>query len=142
MSDGLPRQDLRGKKILSVDFDGTLHSYSSGWVEADFIPDPPVDGAIEFLSKAIDWFDVHIFSSRSHQPGGIRAMQNWIKYWAYKTLKDEDKALILYQYFNRDSQWPLSKPPAHVSLDDRAWRFDGTFPKMNELDDFKPWNKI
>ena len=63
-----------GKPILCLDFDGVIHSYTSGWKGADVIPDPPVDGALDFLERASAHFDVQIFSSRSNQPGGIEAM--------------------------------------------------------------------
>ena len=29
------------KPILCLDFDGVVHSYTSGWKGADVIPDPP-----------------------------------------------------------------------------------------------------
>jgi hypothetical protein len=32
------------KPILCLDFDGVLHSYTSGWKGAAVIPDPPVPG--------------------------------------------------------------------------------------------------
>lgn len=67
-----------GKPILCLDFDGVLHSYTSGWQGADVIPDPPVPGAIEFLAEASKHFRIAIFSSRSHQEGGISAMQLWL----------------------------------------------------------------
>ena len=53
--------------ILCLDFDGVLHSYTSGWKGARVIPDPPVEGAIDFLSRALDDFRVAVYSSRSHQ---------------------------------------------------------------------------
>ena len=37
------------KPILCLDFDGVIHSYSSGWKGAAVIPDPPVDGAMRFI---------------------------------------------------------------------------------------------
>src|SRR5882672_3079773 len=37
------------KPILCLDFDGVLHSYSSGWKGADVIPDAPTPGMAAFL---------------------------------------------------------------------------------------------
>ena len=42
-----------GPPILAIDFDGVLHSYSSGWKGSRNIPDPPVDGAIEWLNGLV-----------------------------------------------------------------------------------------
>jgi len=67
-----------GKPILCLDFDGVLHSYTSGWKGASVIPDPPVPGAIAFLREAVKSFEVHIFSSRSCQDGGGYAMRAWL----------------------------------------------------------------
>ena len=66
------------KPILCLDFDGVIHSFSSGWKGADVIPDPPVPGAIEFICDALAHFDVAIYSSRSGQAGGIDAMGEWL----------------------------------------------------------------
>ena len=38
-------------------------------------------------------------------------------------------------------RWPLAKPTAIAYIDDRAWRFEGVFPKVRELLEFVPWNK-
>ncbi len=135
------------KPILCLDFDGVLHSYTSGWVEHDFIPDPPVPGAMEFLAEAIKHFDVKIFSSRSQKKydGGQRAMMTWIAYWAKKHLTNAEpdylaNAVINAICYNKNA-WPEDKPPAFVTIDDRAITFDGTFPDMDTLKNFKPWNK-
>ena len=47
--------------ILCLDFDGVLHSYTSGWLGADVIPDPPVPGYAQFLLRAVEVFEVHTF---------------------------------------------------------------------------------
>ena len=69
------------KPILVLDFDGVIHGYQSGWKGAANIPDPPVPGAQEFIVGALDKFEVHILSSRSHQWGGRRAMKRWLWEW-------------------------------------------------------------
>ena len=38
-------------------------------------------------------------------------------------------------------EWPTEKPPAAVTIDDRALTFDGTWPRMIDLVRFQPWNK-
>jgi hypothetical protein len=118
------------KPILCVDFDGVIHSYTSGWKGANNIPDPPVPGAIKFLGEATKFFRVAIFSSRSNEPGGITAMQDW--------LADHTPALC---HWLNEIEWPTEKPAALVTLDDRAITFTGEWPDMQMLLDFKPWNK-
>jgi hypothetical protein len=44
------------KPILSLDFDGVIHSYTSGWKGADVIADPPVPGAFQFIGEALQVF--------------------------------------------------------------------------------------
>lgn len=123
------------KPILCLDFDGVLHSYTSGWKGADVIPDPPVPGAIDFLKEATGSFEVHIFSSRSHQPGGIDAMKAWM-------------AAAIHDHYGMTPFWidliefPTVKPPALVTIDDRAIQFTGNWSEfdVDELLRFKPWN--
>ena len=38
-------------------------------------------------------------------------------------------------------KWPTEKPPAMVTLDDRAITFTGEWPSIETLLAFKPWNK-
>lgn len=132
------------KKILCVDFDGVLHSYTSGWQGADMIPDPPVPGAIEFLIETIKCFEVHIYSSRSHQSGGIVAMQAWLDWHTaqlHMSRHAPNSERVVTVALSPLVQWPTCKPSAHVSLDARGWQFNGTFPSIDELLAFKPWNK-
>ena len=39
-------------------------------------------------------------------------------------------------------QWPRTKPPAHVTIDDRAYQFMGRWEyDLDGLAAFKPWNR-
>lgn len=125
------------KPILCLDFDGVLHSYISGWKGATEIPDPPVPGALEFLEEATRHFSVCIYSSRSNQPGGRDAMLRWL----IKHAGGNEVALQDAPAWVSMIAWPDHKPPALVTLDDRAICFTGVWPSMAELRDFKPWNK-
>jgi hypothetical protein len=126
----------RKKPILCLDFDGVIHSYSSGWKGADLVPDPPVEGAIAFMLSALDHFDVVIFSSRSNQRGGLSAMKMWLRYHAGSTWYESPAGPGL-----EDVRFVTEKPSAMVMLDDRALTFDGTWPTIETLKAFKPWNK-
>lgn len=119
------------KPILCLDFDGVCHSYTSGWKGADVIPDPPVPGLFDFLLEAEEQFEIHIFSTRSLQDGGIEAMVQWFDEWRQKLDKPPLKGL----------HFPVEKPPALVTLDDRAITFNGTWPSPQNLLTFQPWYK-
>lgn len=152
------------KPILCLDFDGVIHSYTSRWQGASVIPDPPVPGALEFIVKALETYEVAIFSSRSHQWGGKRAMKRWLRenlrslgmaenevhvpeWWAetifkhggmdpwYVAVNDASDHIV------QQIKWPWFKPPAKVTIDDRALTFTGVWPALEALDAFKPWNK-
>ena len=38
-------------------------------------------------------------------------------------------------------QFPTHKPPALLTIDDRAFQFKGEFPALDDIENFKPWNK-
>lgn len=120
------------KPILCVDFDGVIHSYSSGWQGVDRVDDPPVPGAIEWLAEATKHFKVVIYSSRSSQRGGIAAMTRWMAQHAGKHLE----VLTMVEF-------AAEKPAAFLTIDDRAIQFEGNWSKLDpqQLLDFKPWNK-
>lgn len=122
-------------KTLVLDFDGVLHSYSSGWVAPTRVPDPPVPGAMGFLVEAVKHFKVDIFSSRSGQPGGIDAMKHWLLLNLSENFGEEGEKAFHKLFF------PTTKPAAHLTIDDRAVCFTGTFPSIDEIKQFKPWNK-
>ena len=119
------------KKIICVDFDGVLHSYTSGWQGIDVIPDPPVEGAIDWLARMIQVpdFEINIYSSRSQDKRGILAMKIWLKKW------------WLHENLINQITFPTQKPAAWLTIDDRAICFDGKFPDYQTIRDFKSWNK-
>lgn len=118
-------------KTILVDFDGTLHSYMAPWQGVHIIPDPPIPGAFQWLAELVKHFDVAIYSSRSQDQEGIQAMQAWFARHG------------LPHSVLRRLRFPQRKPPAHLTIDDRAYCFQGpgTYPTMDQLKSFKPWNK-
>lgn len=129
--------------ILCVDFDGVIHSYTSGWEGPRVISDPPVPGAIKWLESLMDVpdalgamtapgkFRVMIYSSRSKHWGGRRAMKRWLIKHGLPREYITDKILT----------FPAKKPAAFMTVDDRAFCFLGTFPDADWMRSFKPWNK-
>jgi len=181
--------DRKGRKpILCLDFDGVCHSYTSGWKGADQIPDAPVAGMWEAIGSYLPEFEVYVFSSRSHQPGGLEAMRAWFieSYWKWwnegclggpclhpigNTTCGYSRAECMHEgspspivpvngrhtyvpckqahpeidmerareIVNDSLHFPLEKPPAWVSLDDRTVQFIGVWPDVGYLRNFKPW---
>lgn len=157
------------KPILCLDFDGVIHGYDSGWKGAAVIPDGPVPGVGAFLLKAVQHFRVAVFSSRSKHPLGRLAMkryvrqilwdacladspamhraweatqgtpEHWIPWTAYDVRDVADHIL------KRGIEWPWVKPPALITIDDRALTFNGDWSSPDYHPDnilaFRPWNK-
>lgn len=112
------------KKTVVFDFDGVIHSYTSGWQGIAEIPDPPVEGmreAIEEIRAA--GFEVVVVSTRSKDPIGSRAVEEYLK----KHDIEVDAVMA-------------TKPPAIVYVDDRAICFDGNAAALLEkINNFLPW---
>jgi hypothetical protein len=130
------------RPILGLDFDGVLHSYASGWQGAAKIPDPPVCGFAQFLERAVESFDVCVFSSRSTFSEGRIAMRRWLETELVKHYRQE---MLIIEADRRASRlvnrigFPADKPAAFVWLDDRAVTFTGEWPDPGELAHFRPW---
>ena len=45
---------------ICVDFDGVIHNYTTKFEHPTIIPDPPVEGAIEWLSEVVQHFEVYV----------------------------------------------------------------------------------
>lgn len=133
------------KHLICLDFDGVIHGYDSGWKGAHVIPDPPVPGAMAFLRGLYEsgQFNCAIFSSRSKSFRGRWAMQRYVTNHLIEEvghqpgLHLDSLSLEIAEWI----KWPWFKPPALVTLDDRAITFTGQFPDIEALAHFKPWNK-
>jgi len=128
--------ETKWRCIVCVDFDGVLHSYLSGWKGPCEIPDPPVLGAFEWLKMMTSFqdnkdrtFQVSIYSSRSKYEGAIDAMKEWFRKHG---LHEETLSAL---------DFPSQKPAANMTIDDRAFCFQGIFPSPSWVLGFKPWNK-
>jgi len=108
------------------DFDGVIHSYESGWKGVTNIPDPPVTGIRDVIEELrIAGYKVVVVSTRCYQEGGIEAIQRYL-----------DKHDIVVDRVTGE------KPPAIVTVDDRAICFDGDVTTLfKKIINFKPWNK-
>lgn len=119
---------------VAVDFDGVLHAYTTRWINPHTIPDPPVPGAIEWLGRTLQKFEVVIYSTRCRTWRGRRALRRWLREQAEGLWYDSPDARGI-----EDVRLSFEKPPALVYIDDRAWRFEGTFPTADEIHRAKPW---
>ena len=125
------------KKTVCLDFDGVVHSYTSPWTGPRDIPDPIVKGAIEFiLTCLVAGWAVVIFSTRSHHYGGQSAMLNWLEKESGLCWHDSPAGPG-----TMNVTFPKEKPPAILYIDDRGYHFEGTFPTIKFMENFKPWNK-
>lgn len=115
------------KRNVVFDFDGVIHSYESGWQGVTIIPDPPVEGIHDLLKSLSKKYDITIVSSRCVTSAGIEAIWEYLEKYG------------LDEYIKQVSD---TKPPAYVSVDDRAICFNGDCTSLEEkIDNFKVWNK-
>ncbi len=129
------------KPILCLDFDGVIHSYTSGWQGMSIANDPPVPGTLAFLEEAAKHYRIAIYSSRSKSLAGRLAMKRYMRehFESYLTFSPGHDRDTLYEYI----EWPWFKPYAYITIDDRALTFTGKWDDFApaKLKAFKPWNK-
>ena len=116
------------KQTIVFDFDGVIHSYSSGWKGEANIPDPPVPGIEKALKEIHEaGYEIAIVSTRCASTEGEMAIIEWLDMYG------------LTRYIDKVCK---EKPPAIVYIDDRAICFDG-HPEnlLCKIRTFTPWNK-
>lgn len=116
---------MSGKPTVVFDFDGVIHSYKRGWQGIDVIPDPPVEGIREAISKLRKQYRLVVISSRCREKKGLQATHDWLK--EHHIIVDD----VTFQ-----------KVPAIVYVDDRALTFNGNANELlDQIKHFKPWNR-
>lgn len=111
------------KQTVVFDFDGVIHSYTSGWQGVDVIPDPPVHGIRQAISLIRDYYKVVVVSTRCASESGRKAIEEYLKTCGIEVDGIE-----------------AEKPPATVYIDDRAICFDGYADTLlRKVLTFKPW---
>jgi hypothetical protein len=117
-------------KLICFDFDGVIHSYTSGWNGVAKLPDLPVVGSKAFLETLVLTKNVKvaIFSCRNRYLRGRRAMKKYLV-----------EQVGLSPIIAKQIKFPWFKPAAVVFIDDRGFLFEGEFPSVETLLNFKPW---
>lgn len=115
---------MKKKQTVVFDFDGVIHSYTSGWQGESIIPDAPVDGIKEAIDAIRECgYEVVVLSTRCATNEGFKAVCDYLH---------ENNI-----YVDRVCK---EKPPAIVYIDDRAICFDGNpTTLLSKIQSFKPW---
>ena len=117
-------------KVISLDFDGVVHAYTRPWTASDVILDGPVPGAFDFILEARRaGYEIVIQSIRALDSDGRTAIRDWL------VANGMDREVA------DDIDISAEKTRAAVYIDDRGFRFEGTFPRPQDLVAMKPWNR-
>ena len=113
-------------RTVVFDFDGVIHSYTSGFIGIDNIPDPPVEGIKDTIAQLRkEGYKVVVVTTRATQPAGKFAVIRWLH--KHRIAVDDVTG---------------QKPPAMVYVDDRAICFNGnTEGLVEQVKNFEPWNR-
>ncbi|MDR1979045.1 MAG: hypothetical protein LBQ42_09970 [Synergistaceae bacterium] len=109
------------KKTVIFDFDGVIHSYVSGWKGMNVIPDAPNPDVVEAIRVLrTEGYKVVVVSTRCILPTGIAAIVKYL---------DEHGIVV--------DLVTAHKPPAIVTIDDRAIQFIPGLDIVSAVKNFK-----
>lgn len=115
------------KKLILIDFDGTLHDHSTNkWKGVDIISGSLVPGMKELVEDLRKEYQIYIYSSRCLYPKGVNAIKKWIK----------EKGIEV------DGITSKKLPYASMIIDDRNIGFNGSVEQLRkDIKNFKVWTK-
>jgi hypothetical protein len=115
------------KKLILMDFDGTIHSFSTNnWKGVDVIDGKVVPGMKELIKDLRKDYQVYVYSSRCLESKGIKAIEKWLK----------EKGIVV------DGITSKKLPYASIIVDDRNIGFNGDAERLrNDIKNFKVWTK-
>lgn len=128
------------KPIICIDFDGVIHSYERGWQDGS-IYGTVVPGFCDWAEQAKTKFKLVVYSSRSHSESDRVAMSDWLVAEIFLWAETKVGGSTLSA---NDFGFASEKPPAFLTIDDRAIHFKGDWsaPELqpDAMRAFKPWN--
>lgn len=129
------------KPVICIDFDGVIHKYSQGWQDGS-IYDDVVPGFFDWVERVRDSFTLVIYSSRSATEAGIAAMAEWFVVQRAAWVNDGG---VIRSKENLSIKFAREKPPAWLTIDDRAICFTGNWADARLTPEamraFKRWNE-
>lgn len=158
------------KLKITLDLDGVIHSYSSGWKGHDQLPDASVVGMIPWIQAQLALgHEITIFSMRNAANDYLLDLQSQVDKFlddshgdrnppAVAVVKVDIKSIAEAQEAIRDwlraegmtkqevskIKFAVGKPHFDIYIDDRAFRFEGNPYHLPQHMDFKfckPWWK-
>lgn len=118
---------------LCIDFDGVIHDYKKGWQDGKIYGEV-VPGFFDWAQEAAKHFHLVVYSSRSKTEEGVMAMATWLHEQRAKWRAAGGQGGPFSLEFSD------KKPAAFLTIDDRAICFNGTWPTIEEMKAFRPWN--
>lgn len=116
-------------RTVAFDFDGVIHSYTSGWKGYGIIPDKPVKGIKEVLKELSGkGYSIVVVSSRAATIEGRLAIRDYL----------EKNGMLKYIH-----SITCEKPATFVTVDDRCICFDGNADNLTEkIDSFRTYMEV
>jgi hypothetical protein len=111
-------------RVIAIDFDGVIHSFTSGWQGALKANDPIVPGIKEVIAELRQDYRVIVMSSRCLHPGGTKTIETYL-----------NKYGIIVDGITGE------KIPALVYVDDRAITFRQAEGMVDQIRKFEPWHR-
>lgn len=136
--------------ILCLDFDGVIHDYREGWKDGS-VYGKVMPGFFPWALEARHHFKLVIYSSRSKTPEGVAAMKKWLMdQWLEWCITPEGQHVevpLIWDNAGNVSMFEFAseKPPAFLTIDDRAVCFDGDWAAPHftpaKLREYRTWSQ-